>query len=583
MSIHLRVRLRRICGGPSSALAAASIALLTGSCITVVPGPIIVKEVSNDTAEVVERHPGVATFQDVTTGPRTLTARVTEQVSCAKVLRQTISHQRFQTYDRNGLTGALILGSLLTAGGAGCTGIGFAANSGAVAGTGVLSMITGVVEFIYIGVVAGQGVDKPLPPDPWSETNDTPIGSYPCGGAGASGSVKLLLHGEPVETLPLQLGGKVVVDLGKNNPELRGKICGDEAHLSEPLVIAYEPLPWRGEAREEEQAETPAMLRMDISDCVRAESAAQILSGLEGAPGDRSGTEALDALQHAAALVNALPRSDPDAPALTARLESVRAQAAEAIRARIDADRKLFQEALQEHRLSEAVRIGTGVLQSSRGVSQNPQRDWAEIVGDLVAAAAHRGLEGATATALFLSRDPPTRSCIESATKCPPGVTRPLVVQTLTPMTNAISSELDRAIHELHAATDAMDQSSTESNAAALQAALERAHRYAAFCETPTWDSSLDSSCSSLRDGTSAANRAKSVGAEKIQRDKLNRASAAWKEFLNLCRTATSAADKVHLATRSTKLPPPSDLDGPTRTELRRLCQSAGCPSGVCP
>jgi hypothetical protein len=558
----------------SSALKVGLATLLTASCITVVPGPIVVKEVSNDTAEVVERHPGVATFQDVRTGPRTLTARVNEQESCAKVSRQTISHQRFQTYNTNGLAGALLFGSLLTVGGASAIGGGVATNYGGLTLTGVLAALGGVAEFIYLGAVGAGGIDKALPPGPSSETNDTPIGSdYPCGDAEVSGSVKLLLEGERLETLPVQPGGLVVVDLGKNNPDLRRRVCGDEAHLHEPLDIVY--VGSGDEAR--------ASLHMDISNCVRAEAAAQILFGLSDAPGNTLGTEALNALQHAAALVTALPQDDPDAPALTAQLDSARARAAEAIRAQMNADRKLFQEALREHRLSEAVRIGTGVLQSSRGVSPHPEQDWAQIVGDLVATAAHRGLEGATATALFLSRDPTTRNCLQSAIRCPPGVSRPLVVQTLSPVTNAIGSEIDKAIHDLHVATGALDQSSTESNAAALQAALDRAHKYAAFCDAPTWDSSLDSSCSSLRDSAAAANRARSAGAERMQRDKLNRASAAWKEFLNLCRTATSAADKVHLATKSTRLPPPSDLDGPTRMELRRLCQSAGCPSGVCP
>jgi hypothetical protein len=545
--------------------------------------------------------------------PDTLSVAVEQQVGCEDGFRDTVATTRTVTREtKNVGVQALGGGLLVLSGGVVLAGASTLSNEipegeessprGTAVVWGALGLAGGAVLLGHALYVAARGSDETSAP--YNETVRRSAGKplRVCSRAPAGrGMVRGRIGERAVAVAFTQTGGEVTV----RPRESALRLCGDPADADREAVIDF--------VLGEDEDLTVELGRYPLKRCVTVTVATKRLMAAEATASNASDAEAVawaaEGVSEAEKLVQSLATTDPERPALVARVLSARRKTAARVAELVE---PATQKALQAIRTDFANSVPPTTLALRLAhLSSDGTKTWSSLYEAFTARAREDGILGYGQVHRLLQADTATRSCLTGSAACSNGLTANQVRTALSPFAVVMGLTIRKQAEELRAATAKLARKVDPTGVKESDAVKERMQAFRDVCAHRELLDAVKHACTELAvaDETLASEtRAKSDEIARVRAEVLEtehsrataRATKRWREHFSACQrlrgalaqvNAVSSCDstcqqvrsRIHteeIRLRAVRIEDPIH-DASFRTKLQNECTNAGCE--VCP
>jgi hypothetical protein len=429
-----------------------------------------------------------------------LSVAIEQLVGCEDGVRDAVSTTRVVTRETRDLAleagagGVLFLsGGLLYAGAATFsteTPAGVEASpQQAAAIWGSLSLVGGAVLLGHAVYVAAQGGDRVSAPYRGTNVRSAGRPLRVCSRSPAGpGMVRAVVGERSMPVAFIQSGG----DVTARPRESALRLCGDAADMDSTAILEF--------VLAKDADLTVELGRYPLKRCVTITVGGEMLMAAEATLGQASPApamvEAAEGVNDVERLAQSLPSTDPERPALLARVVSARRKAAARAAELLEPATEQAREAIEKD-FANAVGPTALALRLAH-LSGNSAPTWSTLYESFAARARGAGLSGYRHVHQLLEADPLTRSCLNGAASCPNGISSSEARSALSPFAVAIALTIRKQGEALRSTTAAITKQVDAKSVKASDALEEKMRIFREVCAYPELLDAVKHACAEL-------------------------------------------------------------------------------------
>lgn len=357
--------------------------------------------------------------------------------------------------------------------------------------------------------------------------------------------------------------------------------------------------------------DTVVITEHDLTTCVQVHEAQRKLATAQKQLADFSTpiqfARIAISLREVNAILNQLPADDRDRPRLTEQYTTLETSMAQASRQLLDNSLLEYRQTMTHADASAAVPAAQASLELSRLVEGAQIPTWQRIYSDYVRLAQSSPLTTLPALEKLLDQDNATQTCLvetltnDGTTKvCSHWLDIELVRETFSPLQTSLPKFITLHATNLKSATHQLEKTLNESTYEQLSHHFDRSEEALALCKPGPWADTLQASCALLEQNREHAIRTARASQTALEQIRIKSTAKAWRGQFAQCRKVSSAAEafgklrscdascqkiRAQVINDYQKLRnfsvEDAAWDTETRTQVRKECNAAGCPS--CP
>lgn len=411
---------------------------------------------------------------------------------------------------------------------------------------GAIGLATGAIILGHAVYIAAKGADDVSEPDTTIERRSAGRPLRACGTTAAgAGRIVAEVADRSTEITTVQGGSGILIE-----PRAAAtRLCGDPADINKVATLRY--------FSANNDNLNVVLDKYPLRRCVVATVARKKFAAADSALSNAKDTPTLiwafQSLDDATAGARSLPTTDPERAELlltATRLSGLAVNRAKVLTA------PLVDEATQA--------IDVNVLTSAQSVAKamrvarladDGAARWKQLYGRFVARAKERGVAGYAATQELLVADGQTRGCLFGVDGCAPSE-REEARRTLSPVSDAAATSVEKQATELRAATAALAKQVNTKAVQRCDRALENARDVRKVCAQGDLLSPMDAQCAAFTAAdsnlsaelTTHATRVAEIRAASAQDERrrtTERAAKAWRTHFGECRRLISAIQQL--------------------------------------
>ncbi len=408
--------------------------------------------------------------------------------------------------------------------------------------------------------------------------------------------------------LEVSVGGKIVAQIDTPNSvvdtDLRALpgLCPDHRLLGKVAQISFAST---------DSKDTVVITEHDLSTCVQVHEAQRKLATAQKQLADFSTpiqfARIAISLREVNAILHQLPADDRDRPRLTEQFTTLETSMAQAAQQLLDNSLLEYRQTMTHADASAAVPAAQASLELSRLVEGAQIPTWQRIYSDYVRLAQSSPLTTLPALEKLLDQDNATQNCLvetltdDDATKvCSHWLDIELVRATFSPLQTSLPKFITLHATNLKSATHQLEKTLNESTYEQLSHHFDRSEEALALCKPGPWADTLQASCALLEQNREHAIRTARASQTALEQIRIKSTAKAWRGQFAQCRKVSSAAEafgklrSCDASCQKIRAQVINDYqqlrdfsvedatwDTETRTQVRKECHAAGCPS--CP